>query len=420
MNYIGNINNMNDRVILHSDLNNFYASCECLNSPHLKQVPLVVIGDPRDRHGIVLAKNYPAKALNIKTGMVLWQAKQICPNIIVKIADFEKYLNFSRIVRKVYERYTDFIEPFGIDEAWLDVSFSKIFGSGQEIADKIRENIKKEIGLTASIGVSYNKIFAKLGSDMKKPDATTVITYEDFKRKIWSLPVESLLYVGKATTLKVKKLGIETIGDLANFDVNFLEQKLGVWGVTLKHFANGLDNSPVKKMGQLEVIKSVGNSLTAPKDLKTIDDIHALLIILAESVSARIYKYKLGKAKTLQLWIRDTNLISFSRQAKFAFATNNSIDFVNLSLNLFKNNYKFEFPVRSLGINVSNFDTAFQQITFFDQDEEKKFKLDRTIDYIREKHGHDSIFKAQVMLSDKLVSLNVETDHTIHPLSFFK
>ena len=409
------------RTVLHSDLNNFYASVECKRNPYWKEHPLCVCGNPRDRHGIVLAKNYIAKHMGITTGMPLWQARQICPNIICVIANFDEYLDYSRRVRKIYEDYTDRIEPFGIDEAWLDVTESKaLFGSGQDIADSIRERIKKEIGITASVGVSYNKIFAKLGSDMKKPDATTIITQENFKSKIWPLPVQALLYVGKATTKKVNKLGIETIGDLANSSVEYLVERLGVWGKYLWEFANGLDNSPVKKLGQHSIIKSVGNSMTAPKDIFDLSQAKIVMTILCESVCSRMRKYGVGKAYTVSVWMRDNELGSFMRRHKYSTCINNSFDLINRAMEILSQYYNFAKPLRSLGVAVTDFERDFEQLSLFDSNEISKQKEDIVIEKIRKKHGFSAITRANILLESKLIGLDIENSHTIHPLSFFR
>jgi len=409
------------RTILHSDLNNFYATVECKRNPYWKDLPLCVCGNPRDRHGIVLAKNYIAKNVGVKKGMPLWQARQICPNIICVIANFDEYLEHSRMVRKIYEDYTDRIEPFGIDEAWLDVTESeKLFGSGEKIANEIRERIKKEVGLTASVGVSFNKIFAKLGSDMKKPDATTIITKENYKEKIWKLPVQDLLYVGRATTKKVNKLGIETIGDLANSDVNMLTQRLGVWGKYLWEFANGLDQSPVKKVGQHTAIKSVGNSMTAPKDVENLEQARVVITVLAESVASRMRKYGVGKAFTVSVWIRDNDLGSIIRQHKFSESTNNSFDIIERAMQILKKYCDFSKPLRSLGVSVSDFEDDCEQLSLWTNGDDLKSKRDLVVEKIRKKHGFNSICRANIMFESKLLGLDIENAHTIHPLSYFR
>jgi len=296
--------------------NNFYASAECLYKPEIRDKPVIVCGDVEARHGIVLAKNYPAKALGIKTGEAIWEAKQKCPGLVTMQADFKKYMRISRLARMIYADYSDKIEAFGIDENWMDISGTeKIFGTRLEVADEIRKRLRDEIGLTGSVGVSFNKIFAKLGSDMKKPDATTVITEDNFRQIVWPLPVGDLLYVGRATNRKLANRAIYTIGDLANRDIYDLKLLLGVWGETLWHFANGLDSAPVRQSGEENIVKSVGNSTTTARDLINNEDVKLIMYVLAESVAARLRKHGL-KCKTVSISIRGNDLISFERQGK--------------------------------------------------------------------------------------------------------
>lgn len=293
------------RTILHSDLNNFYASVECLRNPEIREKPVIVVGSKEDRHGIVLAKNMIAKQAGVKTGDVYWEAKQKCGKNLVEVqADFVAYLQVSRAVRKIYEDYTDRIEAYGIDECWLDVTASGIFGSGDQIAETIRQRVKNELGLTVSIGVSWNKIFAKLGSDMKKPDAVTVITKENYKDKVWKLPVEELLYVGKATKRKLNRIGVMTIGDLARSSEKVLTGLLGKWGEYLYAFANGEDQSQVVPVGEEENVKSIGNSLTVYRDLKDDEDVKMVIYLLADSIAARMRESGMNKARTVHIYAR--------------------------------------------------------------------------------------------------------------------
>ena len=275
------------RTILHVDLNSFYASVECLYHPELRNLPVAVTGDVEARHGIILAKNQLAKQFNVKTGEAIWQAKQKCPKLICLPADYRKYLRFSRLAKTICADYTDRIESFGIDENWLDIGGSaQLFGTGPEIADTIRRRFREELGITASVGVSYNKIFAKLGSDMKKPDATTVITADNFREKVWPLPVEDLLYVGRATQRKLNSRMIKTIGDLANADLRTLKILLGVWGEVLHQYANGMDNSPVRLSGEESIVKSIGNSTTTLRDLVNEDDAKMIFLCVGGKCSS--------------------------------------------------------------------------------------------------------------------------------------
>lgn len=300
-----------DRAILHSDMNNFYASVECLYRPELREKPVVVGGDPEQRHGIVLAKNGIAKKFGIKTGEAIWQARQKCSFLVALPPDFKKYLRFSRRAKEIYSDYTDQIEPFGIDEAWLDVTGSS-GKTGEEIAQEIRQRIKDELGVTVSIGVSWNKIFAKLGSDYKKPDAVTAITRNNYRDIVWPLPASDLLYVGRATESKLKGVGINTIGDIALSDAKFLKSRLGKWGEYLWSFANGLDSSPVVRAGDEAIIKSIGNSTTTPRDLVNEEDVKMVVYLLGESVASRMREHGF-KARTVALYVRDNELRSYGK-----------------------------------------------------------------------------------------------------------
>lgn len=412
------------RTILHSDLNNFYASVECLRNPEIRNFPVVVVGSKEDRHGIVLAKNMIAKGFGVKTGDVYWEAKQKCGGTLVEVqADFSTYINVSREVRKIYEDYADRIEAYGIDECWLDVSSGlKLFGSGREIAETIRERIKKEIGLTVSIGVSWNKIFAKLGSDMKKPDAVTEITAENYKLKVWTLPVEDLLYVGKATQQKLNRMGIKTIGDLAQADEQTLVNLLGKWGYYLHTFANGKDESPVTKIGEEEAIKSIGNSLTVYRDLVDENDVEPVIYLLADSVSARMREAGLNKARTVHVYARANNLVGYQKQGKLPRPSGTMQAVAKTALKLFKEVYPWEKPVRSLGISVSDFLFGNEQLDLFGdlEKDEKQKRLDNAIDKLREKYGNNVIQAAIVYKDPKLKDLDIKGEHTIHPYSFFK
>lgn len=407
------------RTILHSDLNNFYASCEQVYNPKLRDAYLGVCGSVKDRHGIILAKNEKAKALGIKTGMTLKAARDLCPELVLVEADFDKYLDFSEKVRKIYLEYTDLVEPFGIDEAWLDVTSSKIFGDGVAIADEIRRRVRK-LGLTASVGVSFNKVFAKLGSDMKKPDATTVISQNDYKNTVWKLPVSDLLMVGRRTADKLKKFNVKTIGDLANTDVDFLVRTFGKWGETLSVFASGKDNSPVRKYEEPDEIKSVGNSMTCYRDLKDVEDVHIMFSVLSDSVSSRTIRKNLGRASTVSITIRDENLQSFTRQAKLNPPSSFSEDILSAAMKLFNENYDFQNGIRSLGVSVSDFVDDKSQLSIFEDpdDYEKKLKLAKTVSDIRDKYGSSLVQKA-INLKDKRISReDLENEHTVHPQGF--
>lgn len=399
------------RTILHSDLNNFYASCECLLHPEFNGKPLVVCGKIEDRHGIVLAKNLLAKQGGVKTGMTIYECKKIFPDIITVVAHHDLYLEYSRKVKNIYKDYTDRIESFGIDEAWLDVTESiKRFGSGEQIAEEIRKRIKEEIGLTVSIGVSFNKVFAKLGSDMKKPDAVTTISESNYKKLVWPLQVEELLFVGRATKKKLNDLGIRTIGGLARFDKNILHSKFGKVGDRLWTYANGLDNEPVKKYTDDDEIKSVGNSLTFYRDIYENEEVEMLFYYLAESVSERMKSYSLPFAKTVHITIIDKELEHFSYQCPLKVATSASSVIAGTAMELFKKHINVKIGIRGVGVTVSNF-VDNEQLMFGEaQDKkDKNVKLDQTMEKLRGRFGKNIIDRALIMKDERLSKINTAT-----------
>ncbi len=390
---------MENRTILHVDLNNFYASVECKYAPELKLKRMAVCGTEDDRRGVVLAKNQPAKDAGVKTGMTKNEARKLCPDIVFVEADHKKYEYWSKKAKAIYLRYTDVLESFGIDEAWLDVSHSTVFGDGKKIADEIRETVKRELDLTVSVGVSFNKAFAKLGSDMKKPDGTTVITGENYKQKVWKLPLGDLLYAGKSTVAKLKKIGITTIGDLAMTDFGYISSYLGKAGETLWRYAAGLDDSPVVAAKDAEEIKSVGNSVTCYRDLRDDDDAAVMLTSLCESVAERLVLSDVGKATTLTLSVRNANLEWYSRQGKLKRPTVLADDFYEKAFEILKKNVDWTTTVRSLGVSVSDF-TKDEQIDVFGGDYDKKLRLMKTVMEIKDKHGDDKVRRG-IVLKDK-------------------
>lgn len=410
-----------ERIILHSDMNNFYASVEGLYNPAFRKRPMAVAGDPDARHGIVLAKNYHAKQYGVQTGDPLWMARQKCPDIVFCEPHYDRYIRFSQMAREIYEEYTDQVESFGLDECWLDVTgVQDLFGSGKQIADSIRERVKIELGLTASVGVSYNKIFAKLGSDLKKPDATTVIGH-DFQTKIWHLPADMLLYVGQATYKKLLSHGIKTIGDLAQTAPAFLERLLGKNGLMLWAFANGLDTLPVSRTGSSRIIKTIGNSTTAPRDLTTEDDIKIILYILAESVAERM-RGEHFYCRGIQIRIRDNQLFTFEKQGRLSMPTCTSQDIFQKAYDLFKR-HRPTNPVRSLGVRAIQLMTnEFQQLSFLEDAvrRQKQEDLERAVDHIRHRFGHFSIQRGIMLLDPPLSRLDPVAEHTIFSSPFDK
>ena len=410
-----------ERVILHGDMNNFYASVECLYNPSLRGKPVAVAGDPEARHGIVLAKNYAAKACGVATGNPLWMAKQKCPDIVFVPPHYDLYLKYSAIAREIYGEYTDQVESFGLDESWLDVTGStKLFGDGKKIADELRERIKNELGVTISVGVSYNKVFAKLGSDMKKPDATTVIDSEHFREKVWPLQVSDLLFVGRSTLKKLLLCGINTIGDLARADQDLLLRMLGQNGSMLWLFANGLDTSPVANIDTQPIIKSIGNSTTTPRDLITDEDIKVTLYVLAESVSARMREHGFV-CRTVQLYVRDNKLSSYERQAPLTIPNRTAQSIFEKSYQLYKRHHTGA-PVRSIGIRACNLSLCEnEQMSFLPEISalQTKETVEQTVDHIRSRFGHFAIQRGVLLADRELSAINPKDDHVIHPESLF-
>ena len=404
------------RTILHSDLNNFYASVECVYDPSLKGRPIAVCGNPDARHGIVLAKNMPAKLAGVQTGEAIWQARQKCPDLQVLPPDFKKYMRFSRMMREIYHEYTEWIEPFGLDEAWLDVSDHP--RDGEAIANELRARAREELGLTLSIGVSFNKIFAKLGSDLRKPDATTVISRENYREKVWPLPAEALLYVGPATRRKLAGRNIHTIGDIARCALEDMRLALGKNGEMLWAFANGLDRAPVMALGEAAMIKSVGNSTTTPRDIQCDHDAHMVLTVLSESVAERLRENGL-RGKVVSLSVRNCELFTFTCQRRLAKSTALASEICACAMALFRERYRWDKSIRSMGVSVSDLESTdgnVQLSMFPDQAREKKYDLEQAVGDIRRRFGHFSIQRASLIGCREFGAINPKDDHLIYPV----
>lgn len=394
-----------DRVILHCDMNGFFASVELLDHPELKNVPMAVCGSPDNRHGIILAKNELAKKSGVVTAETLWQAKRKCPHLKCVPPHHDKYKKYSKLINDIYYRFTDMVEPFSIDESWLDVTASqRLFGSGKEIADKIRETVKNELGLTLSAGVSFNKIFAKMGSEYRKPDATTIITRENYKKLLWPLPVDELFSVGASTAEKLCSLGIKTIGDLAASDILWLEKQLGKYGRMIYEYANGLENSPVALASERQKIKSVGNGITFRRNLTGADDVRTALTALADTVSSRLRKYQL-KAGGIKVDIKDPNLKVISRQKQLDTRTNTAEEISTAAFDVLSRSWDMKNPIRLLTVTAINLfdEDEEEQISLFGGDENARAageKLAYTMDSIREKFGDKAILFGGVINND--------------------
>ncbi len=389
------------RDILHCDLNNFYASCEALVNPELKDKAVAVGGSPKDRHGVVVAANYKAKSFGVRCGVTVYQAYKLCPDVIICPPNFELYNEMSRKVRAIYAEYTDQVEVFSIDECWLDVTASKMFGSPLEIANKIRERVKREIGLTISVGVSFNKTFAKIGSDLKKPDATTEISIDNYKKIVWKLPIGDMFGIGRQTKTKLIKMGVNTIGDLAKFDKQILIKQFGKVGEMLYNNANGADEEEVAYIGEEQTPKSVGNSTTFYKDLTERKDIELGFTVIAENVVARMIKHNLNCAKTLSIVVKDKDLNIYQKQCQLNPPCRDSNVYTQTALNLFYNNFRYISGVRLLGITVTEWCNEAMQISMFEQTKPKK-SIDSVMLNIRNKYGHNAIKKCNTMLDDKI------------------
>lgn len=342
-----------ERVILHCDLNNFFASVELLSRPEWKQVPMAVCGSVEARHGVILAKNEPAKRYGVKTAETLWEARRKCPQLITVPPHPDQYRIFSRRAHRVYERFTDRIEPFGIDECWLDVTGSvPLFGSGEEIAHAIRRAVKEELGLTVSVGVSFNKVFAKLGSDLKKPDAVTVIRRAEFQKLLWPLPVETLIGVGKSTLRILHGMGVITIGDLAQAPLSTLRAALGKNGEQLGKNARGQDFSPVLSTQEQPPAKSIGRSTTCPQDLMKPEQVRRVILTLADEVAKELRAHG-ALAGGIQIGVRDSQLRTREFQRRFLQPTRLTRQLLDAGMALFEEHWSWRLPVRALGLRVS-------------------------------------------------------------------
>ena len=394
-----------DRVILHCDMNSFYASIELLDHPEYRNVPMAVSGDPASRHGIILAKNEPAKKYGIRTAETVWQAKRKCPNLVLLPPHREKYRDYHQRINAIFLDYTELVEPFSIDESWLDVTGSrKLFGSGKEIADTIRRRVRDELGLTLSAGVSFNKIFAKMGSEYRKPDATTVISRDNYQAVLWPLPVSDFFFVGRATASRLSGIGIETIGDLAEAEESVLIRLLGKQGSKLRQAARGEDETPVRRYDEKKQAKSVGNGVTFPRDLTEEDDILAAITSLSDTVSARLRKAGL-RAGGVKVDIKDPSLVTISRQMKLDDPTDRAADIIRAAMDLIRGTVAPGSPIRLLTVTAIHLEekNAPRQLNLFGalssrapetadaSGQAEDHAMEYTMDEIRRKFGRDAI-----------------------------
>lgn len=419
------------RVIFHSDMNSFYASVEQAERPELRGLPLVVGGHEELRHGIVLAKSAQAKAAGVKTGEALWEARAKCPGLVVVPPRYEVYQRYSAMARRIYYQYTDLVEPFGLDEAWLDLTGSiALLGSdAPHVATEISGRMKAELGCTVSVGVSWNKIFAKFGSDYRKPDAVTFITPDNYRERVWRAPVGELLYVGHATRAKLHSSGIDTIGDLALASPELLRRRLGKIGLVLRTFARGEDATPVKPYDQARnevdrTVKSFGNGLTAPHDIACAADAKALVYLLSESVAQRLREARF-RASTISIGVRNAcDLASYSRQVTLRRATNVTGIVARTAWDLLVANEPLdeEHALRGLHVRASNLEpcAAPQQLELvFDPHRRLLEDLDATIDELRRRFGNTCIQRGTELLDESLVDLDIKKENVVHPVGYF-
>ncbi len=394
-----------ERVILHCDMNGFYAAVELLQRPDLKDKPMAVSGDPDSRHGIILAKNQLAKEYGVVTAETIWQAKKKCPQLVLVRPHMEKYRYYCGLINEIYQRFTDMVEPFSIDESWLDVTASqKLFGSGRQIADTIRRTVREELGMTLSAGVSFNKTFAKMGSEYKKPDATTEITRENFRELLWPLPAGELFGVGKATSEKLRQAGIFTIGDIAASKKPLLVSLFGKQGAVMWEHANGIDDDPVALYDQKEPIKSVGNGVTFRRNLTSESDIATAVKALSDKVAGRLRQHGL-KAGGVKVDIKDPYFKVISRQKQLDTTTWLAEEIAQAAAELIRASWRAGAPIRMLTITAINLtDQLFQeQLSLFGSDSskrEKAEKMELAMDEVRKKYGNSTIGFASVMSND--------------------
>ena len=392
---------MEKRAILHSDMNSFYASVEMMLDPSLKGKPVAVCGSTENRHGIVLAKSQLAKKAGVKTGMVNWEARQRCPGLVVVPPQYDEYIKYSKLAHEIYYRYTDLVEPFGMDECWLDISNSLYpYGSAMNVAERIRESTREELGLTVSIGVSFNKIFAKLGSDMKKPDAVTEITEENFREKVWPLAADEMIYCGPATMRKLNGFGIHTIGELAATSPELLRSWFGVNGLALWRYANGLDQSRVMHKDFVSPVKSVGHGITCNADLENEEEVFKVMLELSQDVGHRLRVHGLA-ARGVQVWIRGNDLSGEQYQCRLPFRTQLPAELTAAGFGLFKERYRWTQNVRAVCIRATDLvpKTDEEQLSIFVDNEkrDRRERLEDAVEELRARFGKSAITYAVLL-----------------------
>ena len=406
-----------ERIILHCDINNCYASVECAEQPELHGKPVAVCGDVEERHGIVLAKSIEAKAFGVQTGETVWQAKMKCPSLIIVPPHFDLYMQYSNKVRNIYSRFTNQIESFGIDECWLDVTAStKLFGSGMEIAEKIRNAVYTELGITISVGVSFNKIFAKLASDIKKPNAVTCIDKKFYKKIVWPLPIRDLMGVGKRTAKVLNSLYIKTIGDIAKETPEHLQNVLGKCGLLLWKYANGLDESPVTDCDFSSPVKSIGHGITTPADLRCSNEVWHVIFALSETIGKKLRSNRLA-ASGIQISIRDHDFKSYEFQCMLPAPTQSSLAISRQAFCLFSKRYAWAQDIRSVSVRAINlvpYGTPCQLDIWGEASKINRIEtLEGTMDHLQNKYGHKIINYAVILYDHHHYSFCENSFHSL-------
>ena len=422
-----------ERVVMHIDMNAFYASVAQHLDPRHRGRAVAVAGDPERRNGIILAKSREAKACGVKTAEAIWQARQKCPELVVVPPDYAAYKRYSRLARMIYYEYTDLVEPFGLDESWIDLTGSlHLFGGdAMLVANEISGRVKDELGLTVSVGVSWNKVFAKLGSDTDPGDGIVSITRENYRDVAWPMAASEMIYVGPATARKLHAAGYETIGDLAHAGDYFLGRRFGKIGFMLRDFANGIDGSPVRQMDPAKadvdyVVKGIGNGLTAPRDLVCESDVKALVWLLSESVTQRMRESRL-RCRTVSVGVRRAgDLSGYSRQTTLRIPTCLTSDVAKLAMGLIEANQPLdeEHAIRAIHVratNLSSMDDPLQCDIFGDAEEALRAeRLDLAIDELRSRFGNRCVHRAVELTDEVMGGLDIKRDNTVHPIGFLR
>ncbi|MCR5228899.1 MAG: DNA polymerase IV [Solobacterium sp.] len=415
---------MGKRIIFHIDINHCYAQIEEMKHPQLRDVPMAVGGHEEKRHGIILAKNDLAKRGGVKTGESLREARSACPDLLIIPPAYDDYIYYTEQVKNIYREYSDTVESFGLDEAWVDYTDSQhLFGDPVVTARNIQERVLREIGLTVSVGVSWNKVFAKLGSDMKKPSGLTVITEENYRDIVWPLPVGDLLYVGPATQRKLHERALYTIGDLANYPEYYLRKNMGAAGTMIHAFANGLDPSPVALNSFRAPVKSVGNAMTMIHDTESAEEVRPVYFMLCESVASRL-KDEGAEGNVVTVTMRSSDLNWYMHQKKLDAYTDVSSEILHSAMELVEKNYDFSMPLRAVGVTVSGLRgcRGGRQLSIFadEQAHDRSRLMDTAMDDIRSKYGFYTVRRACTAVDPALTGFNAKGDHTIHPIGYFQ